>query len=180
MGLVAALPTELIEVICSLCAESIFGESGNQEYLDHDEFESTLLYSLPLIHPRWTIPGQKALYRYVRLPTADRYNAFQESLAMFPYNGEYVRAIYIDWGHEDFGGPDGYAYKVLGWFHEMEIQQVVRLCPRLELFDPGRKSPAISQEGIAALKSITGIRSIAWRGVDFHKDAPAVVLAHTV
>jgi hypothetical protein len=176
------LPTELIELICLWAAESAFEESEVREFPDlywvdssqKDRFLCSTLYPLPLIHPRWTASGQKALYRYVKLSTADRYKAFQDSLTTYPNNGDHVRAVIIQWETGDFGGPDGYAYKVLGWFHEMDIQHVIRLCPRLEHFDPGQNSFVISQEGMAALGTLNGVRSIAWRNEDFHRDANAV------
>lgn len=176
------LPTELIELICLWAAESAYEESEFREFPDlywadccqKDRFLYSTLYPLPLIHPRWTASGQKALYRYIKLSTADRYKAFQDSLTTYPNNGDHVRAVIIQWEMGDFGGPDGYAYKVLGWFHEMDIQHVIRLCPRLEHFDPGQNSFVISQEGMAALGALNRIRSIAWRNEDFHKDANAV------
>lgn len=179
---IASIPTELIELICSFVTASVYQVSEFSDRVEgwrlkKDCFLSRYLVSLPLIHPRWTPVGQKSLYQYVKLPTADYYEAFQQSLTKFPYNGEYVRAISIQWGCQDFGGPDGYAYKVLGWFHEMEIQHVIRLCPNLESFDPGGWSPVISQEGITALGTIKGIRSIAWRDVEFQQNADAVLRA---
>lgn len=178
MTTLATLATELIEFICEFAAEyaredwefSLGPDGGGNGSQDRKKnFVSRFLVGLPLIHPRWTVPDQKALYRYVCLTDAVRYKAFQESLTQYPHNGRYVRGLFIDWGGQDFGGPDGYSYKVLGWFHEMEIQQVVRLCPFVERFHPGKFSPVISQEGIAALGSIDCIRSIAWRRAEFQK-----------
>jgi len=179
MTTLANLATELIELVCEFAAEYAredweFRLGSNGDANVRASFVSRHLVGLPLIHPRWTVPGQKALYRYVCLMNAVRYKAFQESLTQYPHNGRYVRALLIDWGIQDYGGPDGYSYKVLGWFHEMEIQQVVRLCPFLEQFYPGRNSPVISQEGIAALGSVDSIRSITWRRADFQKYGDAV------
>lgn len=180
---IASIPTELIELICSVAVQSAiddfeFIEAASR--LDAHlwtpaDLRSFALFSLPLIHPRWTIAGTKALYRYVNLNTADQYKAFENSLVSYPNNGNRVRVISIRWYRGDFGGPDGYAYKVLGWFHEMEIQNLIRLCPRLECFEPGHNSPVISQEGIAALGTLTGLRSIVWRNADFHTNVDAVI-----
>src|SRR5215471_6947323 len=126
---IANLPTELIELSCLWAAEIAFKESELRKVSDSywddrcpkDNFLHSALSPLPLIHPRWTPSGQKALYRYIKLSTADQYKAFQDSLTTYPNNGEHVRAVIIQWEMGDFGGPDGYAYKVLGWFHEMDI-----------------------------------------------------------
>jgi hypothetical protein len=180
----ATLPTELIELLCSLAAEVAIEESELREsiartYADlrdpANELKSFSLSSLPLIHPRWTIAGTKALYRNIYLDTADQYKAFQNSLTSYPDNGNHVRRLSIRWYKGDYGGPDGYAYKVLGWFHQMEIQNVIRMCPRLEYFDPGRDSPVVSQEGIAALGTLSELRLVAWRNVDFQTNAKTVI-----
>ena len=145
---IATIPTELIELICSWAVESAFEESELREAAGkslsrEDSVLCSTLSRLPLIHPRWTVAGQGALYRYVKLWTADRCKAFQDSLTMYPNNGIHVRAIMIHWGEADFGGPDGYAYKVLGWFHEMEIQHLIRLCPRLQRFESREAASAL-------------------------------------
>src|SRR5208282_297050 len=109
---IATLPTELIELICLWAAESAFEESEVREVAElywgdgcrKDGFLCSTLSPLPLIHPRWTASGQKALYRYIKLSTADRYKAFQDSLTMYPNNGDHVRAIIIQWKMGDFGG----------------------------------------------------------------------------
>ena len=171
----ADFPTELSELICQCAAHHAFKD---WEFGDHPENHpsacpSQYLSQLPLIPSRWTVPGQKALYRVVVLPTANRYKGLQESLTVFPHNGLYIREIFLHWVRGDFGGPDGYSYKMLGCFHEIEIQQLVRLCPLLESFNPGQNSPAISQEGIAALGNID-IRSIAWRPTECQQYGEAV------
>src|SRR5204863_6359382 len=68
-----------------------------------DSVLCSTLSRLPLIHPRWTVAGQGALYRYVKLWTADRCKAFQDSLTMYPNNGIHVRAIMIHWGRRISG-----------------------------------------------------------------------------
>ena len=177
MTTLATLPTELIELICG-CVVNHVRERWEFDFdpqnIRHLGLLSRYLSGLPLIHSRWTVPGQKALYRFIILPTAHRYKAFQDSLTAFPHNGLYVREIFLHWGSLDFGGPDGYSYKVLGWFHEMEIQQLVRLCPLLEIFHPGEYSPVIGQEGIAALGNIDSIRAISWRPTEFQQYGDAV------
>jgi len=187
MTTLATLPTELIELICEWVADYVledweFGDgppcdSSSSRFGRDEETQRILsrqLVGLPLVHSRWAIPGQKALYRSVVLPNAVSYKAFQDSLTAFPQNGSYVRAISIHWGNRDYGGHDGYSYKVLGWFHEMEIQQLVRLCPFLECFHPGYDSPVISQEGIAALGNIDSIRAMTWRPTEFLQYGEAV------
>jgi hypothetical protein len=182
MTTLATLPTELIELICECVANYIledweFGDDPSEDFsgrLEKQRFRSRHLASLPLVRSRWAAPGQKALYRSIMLPNAGYYKALQESLTAFPHNGMYVRAILIHWGARDYGGPDGYSYKVLGWFHEMEIQQLIRSCPLLERFHPGQDSPVIGQEGIAALGNIDSIREITWRPTEFQQYGDAV------
>src|SRR5271170_5843313 len=110
------LPSDIIEVICSLAAQNAFEETisletrsvGSIIVRDHPQL---LLRSLPLIHPRWTVARQKALYRHIKISTADDYKSIQKSLTTVPYNGIHVRGIYIRWndiyGKGEFGGIDG-------------------------------------------------------------------------
>src|SRR5271170_3921607 len=102
MTTLATLPTELIELICEYVANYVLedwefgdGPSGDFSggYVEKQRFRSRHLVGLPLVHSRWALPGQKALYRFVVLPAAVYCKAFQESLIAFPHNGSYVRAI---------------------------------------------------------------------------------------
>src|SRR5271155_2828572 len=170
MDYTKCLPVEIIEQICLALADDPLPMS----LMTNIPSSSTLLSALPLINSRWHLSGQKALYRHIVLGTADQYKCFQDCLTLHPGNGIYVRSISIDWGFKDYGGPDGYSYKVLGWFHEMEIQQLIRLCPLLERFHPGQDSPVIGQEGIAALGNIDSIREITWRPTEFQQYGDAV------
>jgi hypothetical protein len=171
------LPSDIVELICSHVVELALADFQLARFLVNDieslipcqHFKSWSLKSLLLIHSLWTLPGTKALYRYIFLTTADEYKAFHQSLESYPTNRRYVRSITIRWGPKDFGGPDGYAYKVLGWWYEMEIEHLIRLCPRLESFDPGSRSIVISREGIAALGDLTELRSIGLRRVDVER-----------
>ena len=182
MDYTGRLPTEIIEEICDILAKDIPAKDTSLEFLFADVGPShrineplklvnpsARLSSLPLIHSRWHVPGQKALYCYISLRTADQYKRLQDCLSLHPKNGVYIREIAIHWGLHDFGGPDGYSYKVLGWFHEMEIQEVMRLCPHLLSFQASPEAPVISREGIAALGTIETIRRIVWRMVDIQQ-----------
>jgi len=185
MTTLATLLPELIELICECLANYVledweFGSiTRNENYI---EYLSRYVVGLPLIHSRWTVPGQKALYGFVILPTANRYKRFQQSLTAFPHNGFYVRGIALHRGGldlADLGGPypNGcFVYtEIIGWsIHEMEIQQLVRLCPFLECFHPGVNVPVISQEEIAALGNIDSIRAITWRAADFEQYGDAI------
>jgi hypothetical protein len=177
------LPIDVIEQICFLTAKGAFLDFEASDFLalyhasirPCKRFKASSLWSLPLIHPLWRLPGTKVLYRYICITTADEYKAFHRTLELNPTNRQYVRVITIRWGEEDFGGPDGYAYKVLGWFHQIEIQHLIRLCPFLESIDIAHDCPVISPEGIAALGSLTELRSIGLRNVDFQRDSDSVI-----
>ena len=175
MDYTKCIPVEIIEQICLALADDPLPMS----LMTTIPSSSTLLSALPLINSRWHLSGQKALYRHIVLETADQYKCFQDCLTLHPGNGIYIRSIAIDWGFKDFGGPDGYSYKVLGWFHEMEIQQVVRLCPFLESFYPAQYAPVISREGIAALGTIGSMRCIHWRAVDVKQYGDTILQAHS-
>ena len=172
------LPLDIVELICLSVVELASADFELASFV-HDDIESLApcqafkswsLQSLPLIHPLWRLPGTSALYRCIVLTTADEYKAFHQSLESWPTNRQYVRAITIRWRPEDFGGPDGYTYKVLGWWYEMEIEHLIRMCTRLESFDPGLRSIVMTQEGIEALADLTELRTIGLRLVDVERD----------
>ena len=183
MGLAATLPTELIETICKFASEFDFEDYdrvvvGRVPVLNQPVAASALA-SIPLIHPRWAFAGQTALYRRVVLTSARQYKQFQESLMAFPYNAVHVRGLRIEWGRRDFGGYEGYAYHVLGWFYEMEIQHLVRLCPCLEAFSASETCLPISREGIDALSMVNGMRYMTWRSEEVWKYTAAILRAHS-
>ena len=177
MDYTTLLPIEILEKICLTLAPARY--TKNTLPTPSRSPRTAVLAALPLISSRWHVSGQKALYRDISLETADQYKLFQDSLTLNPQNGMYVRALCIIWGiKDDFGGPDGYSYKVLGWFHEMQIEQVIRLCPLLEFFFPSSFAPVISGEGIAALGTIPTIKFIIWRGVDVQQHMDIILQAH--
>jgi len=110
MTTLATLLPELIELICECLANYVledweFGSiTRNENYI---EYLSRYVVGLPLIHSRWTVPGQKALYGFVILPTANRYKRFQQSLTAFPHNGFYVRGIALHRGGLDLADLGG-------------------------------------------------------------------------
>jgi hypothetical protein len=171
------IPIDVVELICSHIVDLAFAEFELADFILREDdslepyrrFKSWSLKSLPLIHPLWRLPGTTALYRHVFLTSADQYKAFHQSLESSTTKRPFVRSITIRWGPHDFGGPEGYAYKVLGWWYQMEIEHLIRLCPRLESFDPGSRSIVITEEGIAALGDLTELRAIVLRPVDIEK-----------